>query len=484
VAADVLARFHRQRGNPVHFLTGTDEHGLKIEQAAKEAGKSPQQFADEVSDKFRQLWGHLDITFDDYIRTTEPRHEKVVQEVFSKLIKSGDVYKGHYSGYYCVSCETFWTEKEAPPDHKTGKRLCPNADCHRELQLVEEDNWFFKLSKYQDKLLAYYKENPGFLSPRHRGNEILSRVKEGLQDISVSRAKVKWGVPVPGDPEHTVYVWFDALLNYYSAVAGKNEEWPADVHIVGKEIYWFHSAIWPAMLMAAGIPLPRSVFAHGWWTVEGQKMSKSKGNFVDPYEITREFGVDAFRWYLLRAMPFGNDGDFSVAAMKESYNADLSNGLGNLLSRVETLIDTKMDGALPARSNPEKDFYPKKVADRTKEYASCMEQLDFLGALNVAWSVVRQLNERIDKEAPFKLFKSTNPAEVEAAKALMFDAVWSLRIIGGWLEPFMPRKMAELQARLGVRQFPDALSPEDVLQGKTKGLGRIQKGPPLFPRKA
>jgi methionyl-tRNA synthetase len=483
VAADVLARFYRHRGTPVHFLTGTDEHGLKIEQAAQEAKKTPIEFADEVSDKFRQLWKHLDITFDDYIRTTEKRHENKVKEIFEALIKNGDIYKGHYSGYYCVSDETFWTEKEAPPDHKTGKRFCPNPDCHRELALVEEDNWFFKLSKYQAPLLAHFTANPEFLSPKHRGNEILARVKEGLNDISVSRAKVKWGIQVPGDPEHTVYVWFDALLNYVSAVAAAGDIWPADVHIVGKEIYWFHAAIWPAMLMAAGIPLPKKIFAHGWWTVEGQKMSKSKGNFVDPYEITREFGVDAFRFFLLREMPFGNDGDFSLKAIRARYNADLANDLGNLVSRVENLIDGNMNGALPKRPNPEKDFYPKQVAERTKEYVACMEKLDFSGALNIAWSVVGQLNERVNAEAPWKLFKSTEAADHEKAKNLLFDIVWCLRIIGGWIEPFMPRKIAEMQARLGVRQFPDALSPEDVLQGKTQGIGKIQKGPPLFPRK-
>ncbi|MDE2236709.1 MAG: methionine--tRNA ligase, partial [Elusimicrobia bacterium] len=335
VAADVLARWKRGRGEPVHFLTGTDEHGLKIEQAAAQSRQPPQRYADEISAQFRALWTHLDVRHDDFIRTTEPRHVGKVQEVFRALIDSGDVYKGHYSGYYCVSDETFWTPTEAPPDHKTGKRLCPNPDCRRELQLVEEDNWFFRLSRYQRPLLEHYAKNPGFLAPEHRGREILAFVKEGLKDLSVSRANVKWGVPVPGEPGQTVYVWFDALLNYLSAVAGKEafeRSWPPDVHIVGKEIYRFHAVIWPAMLMALRLPLPKKVFAHGWWTVDGQKMSKSKGNFVDPREITREFGVDAFRFFLLREMPFGNDGDFSRASLLKRYNADLANDFGNLLS--------------------------------------------------------------------------------------------------------------------------------------------------------
>jgi methionyl-tRNA synthetase len=484
VAADVLARFHRIRGREVHFLTGTDEHGLKIEQAAAAHAKTPQQYADEISDKFRQLWKHLDISHDDFIRTTEPRHERVVQELWSTLQKNGDIYKGHYEGFYCVSDETFWTEKECPPDHKTGKRLCPNTDCRRELQLVREESYYFKLSKYQQKLLDLYEKHPEFLSPAHRGREILSFVKAGLEDISISRQKVKWGVPVPGDPEHTVYVWFDALINYYSAVAGQPDVWPADVHVVGKEIYRFHSVIWPAMLMAAGLPLPAKVFAHGWWTVDGEKMSKSKGNFVDPYDITRDFGVDAFRFFLLREMPFGNDGDFSRESLLKRYNADLANDLGNLISRVVTLIDANMHGVLPKRSNPERDFYPHQVASRTAELDAAMERLDFSGALNIIWAVIGMLNERVNSEAPWKLFKSQDPADIERARVLLFDMVWCLRIVTGWIEPFMPQTAAKIHMQLGVRHFPEPLSAEQVLAGVPAGAaGKIQKGPPLFPRR-
>ena len=486
VAADVLARWHRSRGAVVHLLTGTDEHGAKIEQAAREHDVSPRQYADDVSDKFRALWKHLDIHHDDFIRTTEPRHERKVQEAFSRLLKSGDIYKGHYKGFYCVSDETFWTETEAPEDHKTGKRLCPNPDCRRPLQIVEEDSYFFKLSKYQQPLLEHYEKHPDFLSPKSRGNEILSFVRQGLQDISVSRTKVKWGVPVPGDNEHTVYVWFDALLNYLSAVAeteGFGEAWPPDVHIVGKEIYRFHAVIWPAMLLALGVTLPAKVFAHGWWTADGKKMSKSKGNFIDPYDITREFGIDAFRFFLLREMPFGNDGDFSRDSLRKRYNADLANDLGNLLSRVVTLIDDNMQGVLPARPDPDKDFYPQAIARKSQEVADCMERLDFSGALGVIWSAISELNQRVNQEAPWKLFKSADPADQAKAKKLMFDMVWSLRIVTSWIEPFMPQTAAKIQSQLGVRQFPQPLSADDVLAGAQTGVGKISKGPALFPRK-
>ncbi|MBI5631457.1 MAG: methionine--tRNA ligase [Elusimicrobia bacterium] len=483
VAADALSRFLRSRGQPCHLLTGTDEHGAKIEQAAKDSGTTPQAYADRISEKFRELWRHLDVHYDDFIRTTEPRHEKRVQEVFATLLKSGDIYAGHYRGYYCIACETYWTKEQAaqPPKGKEGL-FCPNQDCGRALQLVEEDSYFFRLSRYQERLLKHYAEHPEFLRPAHRGNEILSFVRSGLQDISVSRAKVKWGIPVPGDPGQTVYVWFDALLNYASACgegATFQELWPADVHIVGKEIYRFHAVIWPAMLMALGLPLPSQVFAHGWWTVDGEKMSKSKGNFVDPYELTREFGVDAFRYFLLREIPFGHDGDFSREALRKRYNADLANDLGNLVSRVVEMVDKFLGGTLPKRPNPEKDFFPRSVAQKTKEIEARMNELDFSQALSLIWSVIGELNQRINEQAPWKVYK-TDPEKV---KVILFDLVWSLRIVAGWIEPFMPQTAAKIQAQLGVRQFPSPFTADKILAGETFSSGKITKGPVLFPRK-
>jgi methionyl-tRNA synthetase len=477
VAADVLARFKRGRGTPTFLLTGTDEHGQKIEEAAKAAGKHAIDFCDFTSGKFRELFKHLDITNDDFIRTTEKRHEDKAQELFARLLKSGDIYKGRYEGLYDVIAEAYVKESDAVLA-KDGKTLL-SPDNGKPLQKLAEDTYFFKLSAYGDRLLAHYKANPGFLAPPHRAQEILSFVAGGLDDISVSRAKVKWGIPVPGDADHTIYVWFDALINYWSATAGTDDLWPADVHIVGKEIFRFHAVIWPAMLMAAGLPLPKQVFAHGWWTVEGKKMSKSAGNFVDPYDITVEFGVDAFRYFLLREMPFGNDGDFSKAALCKRYNAELANDLGNLVARVAEMTDKFLGGRLPTRPPLDVEFYTTSVAKRSAEIAAKMEALDFSGALDVIWEVIRSLNLRITEKEPWKLAKN----DMKQCELVLFDLVWSLRLVGGWLEPFMPRKSAEMQMQLGVRQFHEALTAEDVLAGVKERPGNIHKGPILFPRK-
>lgn len=477
IAADVLARYHRGRGRSAFLLTGTDEHGQKIEEAAKAAGdKHTLDFCDKVSAKFRDLWKHLDIRHDDYIRTTEKRHEDKVQELFALLMKNGDVYKGKYEGLYDVVSESFVKEKDAI---KSPKGILLGPESGKPLQTLSEETYYFKLSKYGPKLLEHYKAHPEFLAPSHRANEILRFVEEGLEDISVSRTKVKWGVPVPGDEAHTVYVWFDALINYWSASRG-TDLWPADVHIVGKEIFRFHAVIWPAMLMAAGLPLPKQVFAHGWWTVEGKKMSKSAGNFVDPYEITQEFGVDAFRYFLLREMPFGNDGDFSKASLTKRYNAELANDLGNLVSRVSEMVDKFLGGKLPVKPELPPDFRTTAVAKRTPEIAARMEALDFSGALEIIWEVVRDLNAMVNEKAPWKLAKT----DMKACELVLFDLVCSLRLVGGWIDPFMPSTSAKIQMQLGVRHFPEALTAEDVLAGKTEHPGLIQKGPVLFPRKA
>lgn len=511
LAADVLNRFHRGRGRDAYFLTGTDEHGLKIEEAAKKNKMTPAEYADKVSQLFRDEWKHLDIRYDDFIRTTEPRHEERVRAAVQRLFDSGQIYKGKYKGYYCVSCETFFTETELadaeakraasaeaagrPKPADKGHR-CPT--CGKPVSWVEEEAYFFALSNYQDRLLAHYKANPEFLRPAHRANEILRFVESGLRDLSVSRRKdqVSWGIPFPFDADHTVYVWFDALLNYVSAAGwnppGKDFSkldgdlpdrrpafetlWPADVHLVGKEIYRFHAVIWPAMLMALELPLPKTVFAHGWWTFGGEKMSKSTGNIVTPEEITREYGIDALRYFLFREMPFGNDGAFSHEAFHKRYNADLANDLGNLVGRITNLVDTKLGGVLPQRPPLDRPFLSKEVATETSAIAESMEKIAFQDALNRIWAVISRLNKTVDSEKPWEMAEK----DPEKLKFFLFDMVWSLRIIAGWIEPFMPHKSAQMQSMLGVRRADPNFSAEEVLSGTNE---KIQKGPPLFPRK-
>jgi methionyl-tRNA synthetase len=480
IAADVLARWRRLKSEKVFFLTGTDEHGAKIDQAAKTAGKTPLDYLHPVVDSFRALWTRLGITNDDFIRTTEERHKQTVQRVFEKLEAQGDIYLGTYEDWYCVPDETFWSESELVD----GK--CPT--CGRSVDKLKEESYFFRLSAYQDRLLAHYEQHPTFLAPKGRAGEIRNFVKSGLRDLSVSRTKVSWGIPVLAHPPHTVYVWFDALLNYISALGYNptgsaplyNETWPADVHLVGKEIFRFHAVIWPAMLMALGLPLPKRVFAHGWWTVEGEKMSKSRGNVVDPHAVVEIYGVDAFRYFLLREVPFGSDGDFSLKAMLGRYNSELANALGNLLNRVLTLVEKNFDGILdPGAATTE--LVANNATEWLADYDDSLNRLAFNEGLEKILALVNQANKFAEDRAPWKLVKEDR----EKAKSVLVEMARALKLAALALHPFMPTITQEMWQQLGESVPLGQAAPELIASGIiTFAPGqKIQKGLPLFPRK-
>ena len=492
VGADVLARYRRLRGEPVFFLTGTDEHGQKIAEAAAGAGQTPQAWADTVSAEDRALWERLDITHDRFIRTTDPDHVAVVQAAFSKLLERGDIVKGEYRGPYCVSDETF-----VPEAQLVDGKNCP--DCGRPATIVSEPTYLFRLSAYQEKLLAQYEAHPEFIRPASRLAEVVNFVKGGLRDQSVSRlaSKVPWGVPVPGDPDHTVYVWFDALLNYLTAAGYPDEKklsktWPADVHVVGKEIVRFHAVIWPAMLMGLGLPLPRVVFGHGWWTVEGEKMSKSRGNIVDPHAIVDEFGSDAFRYVVLREMPFGHDGDFSRARFLERYEVDLADGLGNLASRLLRLVTQHAGGSWEdlargkaADGEAEKSLTAARAALPGRvEAAFEPDRLAFHEALGAIWEAVSLGNQYIQHARPWETIKTDRPA---AFRTLLHVGLL-LRDVTALVWPVLPRSMTALRASMGLPLIDQQQGGEGLRAAGSPGWSDHHAGAraampaPLFPK--
>ncbi|MCL2503355.1 MAG: methionine--tRNA ligase [Coriobacteriia bacterium] len=485
IAADALARYRRLLGDNVFFLTGLDEHGQKVEQAAVEHGIEPQEWCDNLAEKFLGAWELLGITNDDFIRTTEPRHVRAVQTLAKTLYDQGDIYKGLYDGWYCVPDETYWTEEQL----EGGK--CPQ--CGRDVELVREENYFFRLSAYQDRLLGYFEENPDFIGPPSRRNEVLSFVRGGLRDLSISRANVKWGIPLPWDASHTVYVWFDALINYVTAVGYGDPDdagefarcWPAHIHFVGKDIIRFHCVIWPALLMAAGLDLPQRVFAHGFLLAKGEKMSKSKGNAVAPADLVRQFGADAYRYYFLRDVSFGQDGSISIESMVQRYNGDLANDWGNLCSRLFNMVGKYFDGAVPDPGGDAVDAADGVLAavarDLPGRYDEAMARLDYGAALESAWDLVKATNRYIEDSAPWNLAKS--PETTPRLKTVIYNALEAVRIAALFIAPVMPQTSAEVWRRLGLGDINAVTTlAEESRWGGTRPGSHVEKGDPLFPR--
>ncbi len=481
VMADTMARYKRIQGYDVMFLTGTDEHGQKIEEKAKAAGITPKQYVDHVVSGIKDLWKLMDISYDKFIRTTDDYHEKAVQKIFKQLYDQGDIYKGSYEGWYCTPCESFWTETQLVD----GK--CP--DCGREVRRTSEEAYFFRLSKYQDQLIKLFEEHPEFLEPASRRNEMLNNfIKPGLEDLCVSRTSFTWGVPVTFDPKHIVYVWVDALSNYITALGYGSEDdslyqkyWPADIHLVGKEIVRFHTIIWPAMLMALNLPLPKKVLGHGWLILEGGKMSKSKGNVVDPVVLCERYGVDAIRYFLLRDIPFGSDGTFSNEALITRINSDLANDLGNLVSRTVAMVNKYFDGTIPAeRTAGEFDDDLIALATATKaKVEAYADEMQFSQALTELWALISRTNKYIDETAPWVLAK--DEANRARLAAVMYNLCEAIRIISILVSPFLPHTAPKIQAQLGA--------PADVLSWEQAGdwgllpAGfSVQKGEIIFPR--
>ncbi|QQD84648.1 methionine--tRNA ligase [Jeotgalicoccus sp. ATCC 8456] len=493
IACDVMARYKRMRGYDVYYLTGADEHGQKIEQKAEDMGISPQNYVDDMAKTMKDLWQMLDITYDQFIRTTSEKHKKAVQYIFERLLEQGDIYLGEYEGWYSVQDEEFFTETQLEEVYRDdeGNMIGGRAPSGHDVELVKEESYFFRMSKYADRLVQYYEDHPDFIQPETRKNEMLNNfIKPGLEDLAVSRTTFSWGVPVKSDPKHVVYVWIDALANYITALGYASDDdelfkkyWPADVHMIGKEIVRFHSIYWPIMLMALDLPLPKKLLGHGWLLMKDGKMSKSKGNVIYPDQIVERYGLDSLRYYLMREVPFGSDGVFTPESFIERTNFDLANDLGNLVNRTISMINKYFDGELPSYTGAHNDIdknLEAVVAENISEYETAMENMKFNTALRAVWTIISRSNKYIDETSPWVLAK--DEAKKEELGNVMVHLAENIRIAAVLLKPYLPHGPKEIFKQLNIVDEDQQTYDSTLTYGVIKPAGALSKPNPIYPR--